>query len=101
MRSMRRRRREVAAGDIVPVPGGSFEQTMMAQAPDMVREMFRAFAQRMMDAGVETACGAGYGEVSPDRVNSRNGYRRRERDTRAGTVELAVPKLRHGRYFPS
>jgi putative transposase len=67
----------------------------------MVREMFRAFAQKMMDAEVETACGAGYGEVSPDRVNSRNGYRHRERDTRAGTVELAIPKLRHGSYFPS
>jgi putative transposase len=91
----------VAVGDIVPVPGDSFEQTMAAQAPDMVREMFRAFAQRMMDAEVETACGAGYGEVSPDRVNSRNGYRARDWDTRAGTVELAIPKLRHGTYFPS
>jgi putative transposase len=91
----------VAVGDIVPVPGGSFEQTLTSQAPDMVREMFRAFAQKMMDAEVEVACGAGYGEVSPDRVNSRNGYRRRDWDTRAGTVELAVPKLRHGTYFPS
>ena len=63
--------------------------------------MIRAFAQKMMDAEVETACGAGYGEVSPNRVNSRNGYRPREWDTRAGTVELAVPKLRHGSYFPS
>lgn len=41
-----------------------------------------------MDAEVEAACGAGYGEVSPQRVNSRNGYRAREWDTRAGTVEL-------------
>jgi len=55
----------------------------------------------MMDAEVETACGAAYGEVSPARVNSRNGYRQREWDTRAGTVELAIPKLRHGSYFPS
>jgi putative transposase len=91
----------VAVGDIVPVPGESFEQTMASQAPDMVREMFRAFAQRMMDAEVEVACGAGYGEVSPQRVNSRKGYRAREWDTRAGTVELAIPKLRHGSYFPS
>ena len=91
----------MAVSDIVPVPGGSFEQTLTSQAPDMVREMFRAFAQKMMDAEVEVACGAGYGEVSPDRVNSRNGYRRRDWDTRAGTVELAVPKLRHGTYFPS
>jgi transposase-like protein len=87
--------------DIVPVPGESFEQTMMMQAPDLLREMVRAFAQKVMDAEVEVACGAGYGEVSPNRVNSRNGYRPREWDTRAGTVELAVPKLRHGSYFPS
>src|SRR5690349_1727677 len=63
--------------------------------------MVREFAQRMMDADVEMRCGAGYGEVSPDRVNSRNGYRRREWDTRAGTIELAIPKLRTGSYFPS
>ena len=92
---------EVAVVDIVPVPGDSFEQTLTAASPDMLREMIRAFAQKMMDAEVETACGAGYGEVSPDRVNSRNGYRPREWDTRAGTVELAIPKLRHGTYFPS
>jgi putative transposase len=49
----------------------------------------------------EVRCGAAYGEVTPDRVNSRNGYRRREQDTRAGTIELAIPKLRAGSYFPS
>jgi putative transposase len=91
----------VAVKDIVPVPGDSFEQTLTAASPDLLREMIRAFAQKMMDAEVEVACGAGYGEVSPARVNSRNGYRPREWDTRAGTVELAVPKLRHGSYFPS
>jgi putative transposase len=91
----------VAAGDIVPVPGESFEQTLATAGPDLLREMIRAFAQKMMDAEVEVACGAGYGEVSPSRVNSRNGYRQREWDTRAGTVELAIPKLRHGSYFPS
>jgi putative transposase len=91
----------VAVVDIVPVPGDSFEQTMLSASPDVLREMVRAFAQKMMDAEVEVACGAGYGEVSPSRVNSRNGYRTREWDTRAGTVELAVPKLRHGSYFPS
>jgi putative transposase len=92
---------EVAVVDIVPVPGDSFEQTLTAASPDLLREMIRAFAQKMMDAEVESACGAGYGEVSPARVNSRNGYRPREWDTRAGTVELAIPKLRHGSYFPS
>jgi len=48
----------------------------------------------------DAACGAGYGERSDERVNSRNGYRAREWDTRAGTVELAIPKLRSGSYFP-
>jgi transposase-like protein len=91
----------VAAGDIVPVPGESFEQTLAVASPDMLREMIRASAQKMTGAEVEVACGAAYGEVSPGRVNSRNGYRAREWDTRAGTVELAIPKLRHGSYFPS
>ena len=63
----------MAAGDIVPVPGDSFEQTLASASPDMLREMVRGFAQRMMDAEVEVRCNAGYGEVSPDRVNSRNG----------------------------
>ena len=90
----------MAVRDIVPVPGASFEETLAAASPDLLREMIRGFAQRIMDAEVETVCGAGYGEVSPERVNSRNGYRAREWDTRAGTVELAIPKLRHGTYFP-
>jgi putative transposase len=92
---------EVAVGDIVPVSGAQFEETLASASPDVLREMIREFAQRMMDADVEVACNAGYGEVTPDRVNSRNGYRRREWDTRAGTVELAIPKLRTGSYFPS
>ena len=79
----------MAAGDIVPVSGESFEQTLASASPDMLREMIREFAQRMMDADVEVRCNAGYGEVTPDRVNSRNGYRRREWDTRAGTEPVA------------
>jgi len=90
----------VAAGDIVPVSGAQFEETLALASPDVLRAMVREFAQRMMDADVEVACNAGYGEVTPDRVNSRNGYRRRDWDTRAGTVELAIPKLRQGSYFP-
>ena len=90
----------MAVGDIVPVPGTRFEDTLESASPDLLREMIKGFAQRMMDAEVEQLCGAGYGEVSPERVNSRNGYRRRDWDTRAGTVELAVPKLRQGTYYP-
>ena len=92
---------EVAAGDIVPVGGAQFEETLASASPDVLRAMIREFAQRMMDGDVEVACNAGYGEVTPERVNSRNGYRRREWDTRAGTIELAIPKLRAGSYFPA
>ena len=90
----------MAVRDIVPVPGASFEETLASASPDVLREMIKGFAQRMMDADVEVRCNAGYGEVSPERVNSRNGYRLREWDTRAGTIELAIPKLRAGSYYP-
>ena len=90
----------MAVRDIVPVPGASFEETLASASPDVLREMVKGFAQRMMDADVEVRCNAGYGEVTPERVNSRNGYRLREWDTRAGTIELAIPKLRAGSYYP-
>jgi transposase-like protein len=53
-----------------------------------------------MSADVDAICGAEYGSRSPDRVNRRNGYRQRDWDTRVGTIQLAVPKLRQGAYFP-
>ena len=76
----------MAAGDIVPVSGAQFEETLASASPDVLREWIRQFAQRMMDADVEVACNAGYGEITPDRVNSRNGYRRREWDTGPGRL---------------
>jgi putative transposase len=90
----------MAARDIVPVDGARFEETLASASPDVLREMVKGFAQRMMDADVEVRCNAGYGEVTPERVNSRNGYRLREWDTRAGTIELAIPRLRQGSYYP-
>jgi transposase-like protein len=90
----------MAVRDIVPVTSDEFDQTLAAASPDVLREMVRAFAQQLMNAEVDQVCGAGYGEVSAERVNSRNGYRRREWDTRAGTIELAIPKLREGSYYP-
>jgi putative transposase len=67
---------------------------------DLLREMVREFAQRLMAAEVDTLAGAGWGEVSPERVNYRNGYRRRPVDTRVGSIDLAIPKLRRDSYFP-
>ncbi|HEY6495570.1 MAG TPA: IS256 family transposase [Trebonia sp.] len=69
-------------------------------SPDLLREMVRSFAQALMGAEAEAVCGAGYGERSDDRTNTRNGYRSREWDTRAGSIDLQVPKLRQGSYFP-
>src|SRR2546429_1794873 len=68
--------------------------------PDLLRSMVKTFAESLMNADVEAICDAAYGERTPERTNSRNGYREREWDTRAGTIELAVPKLRRGSYFP-
>jgi putative transposase len=67
---------------------------------DLLREMLTAFAERLMSAEVDALCNAGYGEVTPDRVNSRNGLRHRDFDTRVGTIDLAIPKLRSGSYHP-
>ena len=67
---------------------------------DVLRQMVQFMAQRLMELDVEGRCGAGYDEKSPERLNSRNGYRERTWDTRAGSVELKIPKLRQGSYFP-
>lgn len=67
---------------------------------DLLREMIQYVAQRMMDLDVESLCQAAYGERTADRANSRNGYRDRQWDTRSGSVDLKIPKLRKGSYFP-
>ncbi len=67
---------------------------------DLLREMVRSFAEGLMSAEADAVCGAPYGEVSPERVNRRNGYRTRRWDTRVGSIELRIPKLRAGSYFP-
>ena len=69
--------------------------------PDLLRSMVKAFADQLMSAEASALCNAGYGEITPERLNSRNGYRSRDFDTRAGTIELAIPKLRTGSYFPT
>ena len=68
--------------------------------PDLVRSMLASFAEELMSADAQSLCNAGYGERTPARTNSRNGYRSREWDTRVGSIELAVPKLRHDSYYP-
>ena len=68
---------------------------------DLVRELLAFAAERLMAVEVEGLCGAGHGERSPARTNQRNGYRERAWDTRAGRIDLRIPKLRKGSYFPA
>jgi len=69
-------------------------------SPDLLRAIVQDFAEALMGAEADALCGAAYGERSPERVNKRNGYRERDWDTRVGTIELQIPKLRTGSYFP-
>src|SRR5215203_4646155 len=89
----------MTATQSIDLPGWMAEQLSQA-SPDLLRAMIQTFVEALMSADADAVCGAGYGQRSPDRTNIRNGYRRRGWDTRAGSIELAVPKLREGSYFP-
>jgi putative transposase len=89
----------MAARPSVDVPGWLDDQLAQA-SPDLLRVMLKTFVEALLSADADAVCGAAYGERSPDRVNRRNGYREREWDTRAGTIDIAIPKLREGSYFP-
>ena len=79
---------------------GWLRKQLEEASPDLLRAMVQDFAEALMGAEVDALCGAPYGERSPERSNRRNGYRERNWDTRVGSIELAVPKLREGSYFP-
>jgi putative transposase len=79
---------------------GWLSEQLGQASPDLLRQMITTFVQALMGADADAICGAGYGVRSAERSNIRNGYRNRQWDTRAGTIELAIPKLRSGSYFP-
>src|ERR671911_142549 len=81
-------------------PARLLEEQLAQASPDLLRELLTTFVNTLMSAEADAVCGAAYGTASPDRVNRRNGYRDREFDTRTGSLDLAVPKLRTGSYFP-
>ena len=79
---------------------GWLRKQLEEASPDLLRAMVKEMAEALMSADADAVCGAGYGERTPERVNRRNGYRERDWDTRVGSIELALPKLREGSYFP-
>lgn len=81
-------------------PAQFLHEHLASASPDLLRSMLTTFINTLMSAEADAVCGAAYGESSPERVNVRNGYRHREFDTRAGTLDVAIPKLRSGSYFP-
>jgi putative transposase len=87
---------DITSVDLARVAGDNLEQA----SPDLLRAMVKTFAEALMGAEADVLCGAPYGQPSEDRVNYRNGYRDRRWDTRAGTIDLAIPRLRQGSYFP-
>src|SRR3954454_22167597 len=81
-------------------PARLLDQALSDASPDLMRQLLSTVINALLSAEADTVCGAEYGQASPDRVTQRNGYRHRELDTRAGTIDVAIPKLREGTYFP-
>jgi putative transposase len=82
------------------MPGLPAVRNQLMVQPDLLRELVEQTVNALLSADADAVCGAGYGERSPERTNQRNGYRERRWDTRAGTIDLKIPKLREGSYFP-
>lgn len=81
-------------------PVALLEKGLSDASPDLMRTLLATVINALLSADADAVCGAEYGQPSPERVNSRNGYRHRDLDTRVGTIDVAVPKLRQGSYFP-
>ena len=81
-------------------PARMLQDQLVTASPDLLRDLLSTFIDALMGAEADALCGAPYGVSSPERTNQRNGYRHRDFDTRAGTLDVAIPKLRTGTYFP-
>ncbi len=81
-------------------PAQFLNEQLSQASPDLMRDLLTTFVIALLSAQADAVCGAGYGERTPERVNSRNGYRHRDLDTRVGTLDVAVPKLRTGSLYP-
>jgi len=81
-------------------PARLLGQALGDASPDLMRHLLATMINALLSAEADAVCGAEWGQPSPDRVSQRNGYRHRELDTRTGTIDVAIPKLRTGSYFP-
>ena len=81
-------------------PAGLLAEALAEASPDLMRDLLQTMINALLSADADAVVGAEWGKPSPDRLTQRNGYRHRPLDTRVGTVDVAVPKLRSGTYFP-
>ena len=81
-------------------PSRFLHEQLATASPDLLRDLLSRFIDALMSAEADAVCGAPYATSTPERVNVRNGYRHRDFDTRVGTLDVAIPKLRSGTYFP-
>ena len=80
-------------------PTAYLEELLTQASPDLMRQMLTDFINQILSAQADSVCGADYATVSPQRTNTRNGYRHRSLDTRVGSIDVAIPKLRHGTFL--
>ncbi|GAB3543794.1 IS256-like element IS1081 family transposase [Arthrobacter tecti] len=81
-------------------PAGVLSEALGDASPDLMRHLLQTMINALLSADADAVVGAEWGKPSPERLTQRNGYRHRELDTRAGTIDVAIPKLRQGTYFP-
>lgn len=81
-------------------PEGLLTQALTEASPDLMRDLLQTMINALLSADADNVCGAEYGAPSADRLAQRNGYRTRPLDTRVGTLDVKIPKLRQGTYFP-
>ncbi|WP_046530194.1 IS256 family transposase [Cellulomonas sp. FA1] len=81
-------------------PSAVLGQVLADASPDLMRHLLGTVINSLLSAEADAVCGAEWGQASPDRVAQRNGYRHRDLDTRVGTIDVAIPNLRQGTYFP-
>ncbi|MCQ9165467.1 IS256 family transposase [Arthrobacter sp. STN4] len=81
-------------------PAGVLTEVLGDASPDLMRHLLQTMINALLSADADAVVGAEWGKPSPERLTQRNGYRHRELDTRAGTIDVAIPKLRAGTYFP-